>query len=287
MIEFTAYQQQKNFVKNTIRGNNSTVKTFTNWCELHSIEIKNVSYNEIMTFVEYCRTQGNSGRTIRLKVKSLEHYFNFLGLKENIATHVKLQGHTRQIPHQLLDEEELKEIYELQHLKGLVGKRDKVLLSLVIFQAVAGKELEKIEVKDVDLLDCKIYIPATRTANSRTLELKPQQLLLFQDYITNTRREILKETKRTSDKLLISIGQTERESMNNVIARMIQYLKKRNTKLKGMQQIRQSVITNWINQFGLRKAQYMAGHRFVSSTERYNEDKLDGLKSEIEKHFPI
>lgn len=287
MEKFKDYQQKKGFVKNTIRANNSTVKAFQNWCEIHSINIKKTTYNDIMTFVEYCRTQGNGVRTIRMKVKSLEHYFNFLELKENIATQVKLQGHTRQIPHNLLDEEELKEIYDLQHLKGLVGKRDKVLLSLVVFQALAGKELEKIEVKDVDLLDCKIYIPSTRTANSRTLELKPQQLLLFQDYITNTRREILKETRRTSDKLLISIGQTERESMNNVIARLIQSLKKRTAKLKGMQQIRQSVITNWVNQYGLRKAQYMAGHKFVSSTERYNEDHMDGLKSEIEKHFPI
>ena len=287
MKKFTEYQQQKNFVKTTIRCNNSTVKTFTSWCELHSIKITNVDYNDLMGFVEYCRTQGNSVRTIRLKVKSIEHYFNFLDLNENSATQVKLQGQTRQIPHHLLDEEELKEIYDLQHLKGLVGKRNKVLLSLVVFQAVAGKELEKIELKDVDLLDCKIYIPATRTTNSRTLELKPQQLLLFQDYMTNTRREILKETRRTSDKLLISIGQTERESMNNVIARLIQYLKKRNTRLKGMQQIRQSVITNWIEQFGLRKAQYMAGHRYVSSTERYKGDKLDGLKSEIEEHFPL
>jgi integrase/recombinase XerD len=45
------------------------------------------------------------------------------------------------------------------------------------------------------------------------------------------------------------------------------------------------VITAWIKQHGLRKAQYMAGHRYVSSTERYNEDKLEELKKEVNMHY--
>ena len=54
-----------------------------------------------------------------------------------------------------------------------------------------------------------------------------------------------------------------------------------------MQQIRQSVVTLWINEHGLRKAQYMAGHKNVSSTERYNVAKMDSLKEEINKYFPM
>ncbi len=30
-----------------------------------------------------------------------------------------------------------------------------------------------------------------------------------------------------------------------------------------------SVITNWLGKHGLRQVQYMAGHRFISSIERY------------------
>jgi len=287
MEKFIKYQEQKGYATDTIRTNKNTVINFKSWCETERIDFEKVGYNELLEFIQYCQRQGNKINTIRMKIKSLSHYFEFLEMKENPAILIKLQGQTRQIPHNLLEEEELKTIYDLQHTKGLVGKRTKVLLSLVVFQGVAPIELERIELKDVDLLEAKIYIPSTRSSNSRTLDLKPLQLLLFQDYMVNIRKEILKQFNRESDKLLVSMGNTQREKLTNVIARTIRKLKLQYPKLKGVEQIRQSVITSWVQQYGLRKAQYMAGHRYVSSTERYNVDKFEGLKIELEKHFPV
>ena len=291
MENFTHYQRQKGFAENSIRANKHSILQFLHWLESESFSIDTVGYNELMLFVNYCKIKGNKSNTIRMKIKSLSHYFDFLSqastkIRDNPATLVKLKGQTRNIPHNLFEKEELLEIYALQHSKGLVGKRDKVLLSLVVFQGVGSTELEKIELKDLDLQNASIYVPSTRNTNSRTLELKPIQLLLFQDYVTQTRREILKETTRQSDKLLVSLGMGTKETLHNVIARILQQIKPRYPKLKSMQQIRQSVITHWIAEQGLRQAQYMAGHKFVSSTERYNVERLDGLKSEIEQHFP-
>jgi integrase/recombinase XerD len=287
MIEFTKYQEQKGYARNTIRSNENTVTNFKTWCESEKIEFEKVGYNELLAFVQYCQIQGNKINTIRMKIKSLSHYFEFLERAENPAMLIKLQGQTRQIPHNLLDEEELKAIYELQHTKGLAGKRTKVLLSLVIFQAVAPIELERIELKDVDLLEAKIYIPATRTTNSRTLDLKPFQLLLFQDYMLNIRKDILKKFNRESEKLLVSMGVSQNEKLTNVIAQTIKKIKQQYPKLKGTEQLRQSVISIWVQQHGLRKAQYMAGHKYVSSTERYNVDKFAELKTELDKYFTI
>lgn len=38
-----------------------------------------------------------------------------------------------------------------------------------------------------------------------------------------------------------------------------------------------SVITNWLQYYNLREVQYMAGHKYVSSTERYRTDNLEDL----------
>jgi len=54
-----------------------------------------------------------------------------------------------------------------------------------------------------------------------------------------------------------------------------------------MAQIRASVITNWLHHYNLREVQYMAGHRFVSSTERYRTDNLEDLQKELEKYHPL
>src|SRR5690606_4754464 len=155
-----------------------------------------------------------------------------------------------------LSSEELKALYECQSTHGLINKRNKVLLSLVVFQGVGSTELARIEVKDLDLVNGKIYIPATRTTNSRTLELKVQQMLLFQDYIVNVRPVILKESAKTSECLLVSQGKGM--LLNNVISIVLRKLRPHFPMLISLQQIRQSVITEWLKEHGLRKTQYMA-----------------------------
>jgi len=282
-MDFRTYLLAKGEALNTVRMRENTALDFENW------NAKKVAdYQTMIDYVNYCKSKGNTTHTIRLKIKSLDHYFEFLVKQkratENPAKLLKMQGGTKKIPHKLLDQEELKTIYEHQETYGLVQKRNKVLLSLVVFQAVGSMELEKIELKDVDLVNGKIYIPGTRASNSRTLELKVQQLLLFQDYITNTRREILKEANKTSDLLLVNQGQGK-GILSNVISILIRNLHRLYPKLTSLQQVRQSVVTQWIKEHGLRKAQYMAGHRYVSSTERYNEDRLEGLKKELKMHY--
>jgi integrase/recombinase XerD len=47
------------------------------------------------------------------------------------------------------------------------------------------------------------------------------------------------------------------------------------------------VISYWIAVYGLRKAQYLAGHRFISSTEEYQQQDLDELQGDIDKFHPL
>ncbi|MEM7393068.1 MAG: integrase, partial [Verrucomicrobiota bacterium] len=52
-------------------------------------------------------------------------------------------------------------------------------------------------------------------------------------------------------------------------------------------QIRASVITNWVRKYNLREAQYLAGHRYVSSTERYQKVDPKNLKKAISQYHPL
>jgi integrase/recombinase XerD len=284
--QFQEYQLQKGNAFSTARQQENQVNIFLDWCQVKRIDLQTIDYNQLMQYVAYLHTQGNGQSTIRFKIKSLEHYFNFLNLKNNPATLVKLQGATRTIPNHLLNKEELQNIFEKQRTQGLAGKRDKVLLSLVIFQAVGNLELSKIELNDVNLMEGKIYIPSIKTSNSRTLELKPIQIILFQDYILNIRPVLLRENKVITNQFLVNV-KTGQQKMSNVIFYLLKRLRQELPQLKGLEQVRQSVITNWVQEYGVRQAQYMAGHRFVSSTERYNVDKLDGLTNELKLFHPI
>lgn len=294
MTPFKNYLIGKGFAKNTIQGHTSSMNLYLEWCALEDVQSKKSTYDDLMNYVAYCQSQGNVAHTINSKISGLNYYFKYLEKEHGVqfkngnpAKLLKIKGRTNKIPHQLLTSEELIEIYNLQTTYGLAQKRNKVLLSLAIFQGVRSSDLGRIEVKDIDLMEGKIYIPAGRGTNSRTLDLKPQQLLLFQDYLMNVRPTILKEASKQSDYFLVHAKPKNQPIMSNVISLLLYRLRPYYPKLKSLRQIRQSTITEWLKIYGLRQTQYMAGHRYVSSTERYNVDKMEGLKKELKNHYVL
>jgi site-specific recombinase XerC len=91
---------------------------------------------------------------------------------------------------------------------------------------------------------------------------------------------------KQSDKLLVSGGAGQ--SIQNALQRLTKQLQKyEGCKIKNLQQIRASVITHWLKLYNLRQVQYMAGHRFVSSTEAYMVNDLEGLLEDINKFHPM
>ena len=48
-----------------------------------------------------------------------------------------------------------------------------------------------------------------------------------------------------------------------------------------------SVITKWLKQYNLREVQYLAGHRYISTTESYQQNDVEGLAEEINMYHPL
>ena len=57
--------------------------------------------------------------------------------------------------------------------------------------------------------------------------------------------------------------------------------------LLNTKQIRASVITKWLKQYNLRETQYLAGHRYISTTEGYQQNDMEGLSEEINMYHPL
>ncbi len=91
--------------------------------------------------------------------------------------------------------------------------------------------------------------------------------------------------KRLKDQLFISINGSE--NIKNSLLHMFKGLQRENPQVKNPKQIRASVITWWLKNYNLRQVQYMAGHKCVSSTERYQLNNLDKLQEKLEKYHPI
>lgn len=288
-MNFNQYLESRNYSVATIESYNKSLSKFLDWQKDEQLNIKEMTYNDMMAYVSHASSVGDSKRYVQIQLTVIRHYFNFLvktkKIKDNIAANINIKGVRRRLPHDLLSVEELETIYKNYPVIGLVGKRNKVILGLMIYQGLATEDLGKLEEGHLKLKEGKIYVPGRRRSNSRVLDLQGHQMLDLQHYITRTRLLILELTEKETNALFTSIGTSERFS--NMQAKMLKNIQKYMPQVKSLQQIRNSVISEWVKKHNLREAQYKAGHRYVSSTEMYQQSNMDDLKKDVQAFHPF
>ncbi len=143
------------------------VNTFYQWIEEQSIpDITEVGYNDIMAYVKHCKSAGNTPKTIALKLIFLNHYFIWLikqgEIKENPVSSIRVQGIQRKHLHHYLKKEELDNLYYEFNPAGAAGMRNKVILGMVVYQALRVEELTNLTVKSLLLKEGKIRVEGGR-----------------------------------------------------------------------------------------------------------------------------
>lgn len=164
-------------------------------------------------------------------------------------------------------------------------------MGLLIYQGLTTQNLQQLQVENIQLYKGKIDILGTKKSNGRLLELKPWQLMELMEYINEVRPKILEQYHPQLDwgteteQLFLPLGSSLK--LQNSLSKITKELKKINHKFIDVKQIRTSVIVNWLKQHNLRKVQYLAGHRYISSTERYQQDDLESLHKTINTFHPF
>ncbi len=296
---FNNHLIQNQFSKDTIRMYKNYVSVFLLWSEEEILNPEEVKYTDIINFIEHLKEQEKSTGNINRHLTAIRHFYNFSDGGHSPAEGVILKGTKRQIPADLLEEKELKELYETYQIYTGRDKRNKAILGLLINQAVTTEELNKLEPKHLLLDKGKIIISGGKRSNQRTLKLQSYQILELYNYIENIRPEIIKNIhqkrparkpdkinrQRINEQLFISInGNTQ---IKNSLLHLFRALKKKYPNVKHAKQIRISVITNKLKTHNLREVQYFAGHKWVSSTERYKLGNIEDLKKEVDKYHPL
>ena len=288
---FKKYLLQKGYSLQTIKSFEVVVTKYLKWLEKENISAISANYNDIVHYIQKLRNTVKQ-RTIQCETNSIKHYYNYLKeldlVKENPTLNIEVKGVKRKILYNTLNKQELEKLYnDFKTIENdsLAKKRNEIIVSLLVYQGLNSTELGRLTTADLKLREGKIFINGTRRSNERTLKLESHQILDFMEYQLKTRADILKETQKETDLLFTSFGRSTK--FNNIISKLLPQLKKLNKKVKSVHQIRTSVIVHWLKMYNLREVQYMAGHRYVSSTEAYLINDLDDLQEEIEKYHPI
>jgi integrase/recombinase XerD len=217
----------------------------------------------------------------------------------NPALNLNLRGVQRKVPVGMISYHTLEDLYGGWPKKTAKDKRNRVTLGLLIYQGITTGELGRLEVEHVNLEKKKIRIPGTPRSNGRMLPLHENQVKDLELYMAGTRPKILREVgksrlarrpdkinqERIQEQMVISINGSEH--IKSSLHFLFKQVQEQLPELLHPKQIRTSVITHWLKDHNLRQVQYMAGHKHVSSTERYQMGNLAGLQSKLEKYHPL
>ena len=272
-----------------------TIKSYKREIEIYLSNYptaEKANYKDITNYIGLLRNRYSKASTLNRLVSSIKVYYDYLcseGIRnDNPTKAIKLRDQrTRDIQLQdLFTTEELENLLNRKERYTNLDYRNKVLSSLLIYQALQPREAEAVTIEDINLATGSIYIKSTYKTNSRTLQLKPNQILLFHQYITEKRIKLL--NGNASNCLLIGIrgGAMSGEDITKHIKRSFKELYP-NRKIN-VQTIRQSVITNLLKQGNdLSIVQAFAGHKYPSTTQRYKQSEIETLKAAVNKYHPL
>jgi integrase/recombinase XerD len=150
------------------------------------------------------------------------------------------------------------------------------------------KEVDNLEIDDIDLEDTTIHIKSTSRTNERVLSIHSFQILAISKYLEEVRPELISNGRKLKNKNKLIVGNRGQSITVNHLSKTIMHeLTGQTKKLINLQQIRNSVIVNWLKKYDVRKVQYMIGHKYVSSTERFQQNDLRDLQGDLEMFHPM
>jgi integrase/recombinase XerD len=284
-MTFKDYLEQKRFTPATVNSYTIYIRTFTDWLAAEQLDGGAFTYNELLDFIQYLQGLGKSKKAIQYVLSVVRHYCNYLTVEkqrsDNPAAGVFMKGIMRKLPGNLLSWEEMEELYRQYSIQLNVPLVSKVILGLLIYQGLAAEEITRLEAVHVHLREGRLFVRAMKRTGERWLPLSALQLIELGEY--------MQENRLKTGPLLVT-GRKQRISptnINNRMQGMIKQLRRLNPRVINAAQFRSSVIAHWLKANNLRQVQYMAGHKYVSSTQRYQLTTLDDLKSDLQQHHPM
>lgn len=290
MKEFRQYLEKKNLAPRTVNLQNKHVK---NWLEWLKIEVEESSYKDLMNYIAYLQKEEKTVYHINKSLQSISNYYEFRRLP-NVAISTRIRGTVQKTVLRPIAAEKMDELYEVFEVQKTQSKvnyfyhSDKILLGLMIYQALEMGDFMVIELGDIDLEKGTIYIPSRKERLSRKIALESHQILQFHKYIIQGREE----TKNPESEKLFSPQADDYHQLHWQLKRLSKHTKneartKLELQIQKLNHLRQSRIAIWIKQEGLRKAQYLSGFRTIMSVERYRNADMEDLKELVKLHHPF
>jgi len=306
MREFIKYMESKDHVKRTQEGYLKLVEKFLKW---YKHEPMNCTKKDILNYLAYLQAHTKQQNVSRKSsLIALNHYFTSLMqagiINNNPVALIKMRGANKKRLYKIYTPEELTQLaddfytvfisgfddsymkYPTKKERSFLSRhRNYTMLTFLLFQGLPTSELSLININDINLKKARLNI--NNGSTKRTLPIQAAQMGDLIHYINNIRPLYLDFCGET-DKLFFSLSAEQHDkTFSKPLRQLTKQVKSINGNFINFVQIRTSVITHWIQTEGLRKAQYLAGHKRINSTEEYLPNDLNSLIDNIQKFNPF
>ena len=286
------------YSKSTLSSNLYNIKRFTDY---YDKKAPKATFKEVLNYIEHLRKNYNlHPKTLRHCLYGVKIYFNYLletgqrndhpcselFLKDKIDKQIQVD--TLYSPETL---ETFFETYQIRKKKYLEN-RNKIIISLLIYQALTVKEIAELEIQNINLEKCEIFIKASeeltaKSPQSRTLPLQAKQILLIYNYLEKDRVKLLQYNNKKETETSFILGQYGEKINPHGIGKMINETKPKTEQIKPIK-IRQSVIANFLKKENdTRIVQVFSGHRRASTTIQYKQTEFELLQNAVNNYHPI
>ena len=286
------------YSKSTLSSNLYNIKRFTDY---YDKKAPKATFKEVLQYIEHLRKNYNlHPKTLRHCLYGVKIYFNYLletgqrndhpcselFLKDKIDKQIQVD--TLYSPETL---ETFFETYQIRKKKYLEN-RNKIIISLLIYQALTVKEIAELEIQNINLEKCEIFIKASaeltaKSPQSRTLPLQAKQILLIYNYLEKDRVKLLQYNNKKETQTSFILGQYGEKINPHGIGKMINETKPKTEQIKPIK-IRQSVIANFLKKENdTRIVQVFSGHRRASTTIQYKQTEFELLQNAVNNYHPI
>ena len=246
------------------------------------------TYADVTGYLGMLRKQNLHPKTLRNNLFGIKIYYRYLiavgKRKTHPCRHLNLKDKINRsvAVESLYSPKELEDFYQNYQSKDPKNQvRNKVIISLLIYQALSVLEISQIKIRDVNLEEGILKVSANQKSKGRILDLKPKQILLFHSYLTVERKQYEREP---SEYFILNKDGTQLWSGG--INRLINSGKS-GEKLLPIK-IRQSVIAHLLKEKNdVRIVQEFAGHRRTGSTEAYQKTGFEELRIAIDLKHPL
>ncbi len=283
----------KKYSKSTLHSNLYNIKRFTCY---YQEKAETAQYKDILHYIEYLRKNHDlHPKTLRHCLYAVKIYFNYLLetgkrndhpcsellLKDKVNRQIQVDN--------LYSAESLENFLQTHQLKRKkhLQRRNEIIISLLIYQALTVTEIVQLETQNIDLEKGEIHIKGNHHQQSRNLPLQAKQILLFYTYLEEDRVKLLKYNKQNPEEKAFILSQYGDKINPHGISKMINENRTESQKIQPIK-IRQSVIANLLKKENdTRVVQVFAGHRRASTTVQYKQTELETLQSAVNQYHPI